>query len=130
MGGQNYLSTLVPARFLTTLGHLSVAIMVLYQMDDNVIASLPLNYTTSQYDTTHSSLVAAVALTIIFQSAELLSFFSGFSLFSPFINAYGTRFCPILLLCASLRSLQTLTLTVAPFCLHRHHRPFHRCCPH
>jgi len=92
MGSQNYLSTVIPARFIATLAHLAVAIMVLYQMSDNVIASIPYNHTSSQYDTVYSSLEAAVWLTILFQAAEILGLFAGFSMFSPIVNVYGTYF--------------------------------------
>jgi hypothetical protein len=78
---------LIPARFLFTIGHFLVLLMMLNVRATNVKASIPSAYTQSQYDTADASLRAAIALSITCICIDIIALLGSFSMFSPFMNA-------------------------------------------
>mmetsp|Transcript_22141 Transcript_22141/g.39238 ORF Transcript_22141/g.39238 Transcript_22141/m.39238 type:complete len:141 (-) Transcript_22141:298-720(-) len=79
--------SLIPARFLATMAQLLAASLVYYSKDDNVRASLASNYTDSEFNDKNSEITAAVTLTVVFVTLQILSIFSGYTLFIPPLNA-------------------------------------------
>ncbi|XP_034030644.1 transmembrane protein 107-like isoform X1 [Thalassophryne amazonica] len=75
-------SNLVPARFLTIIAHLVIVITIFWSRDNNVKASLPLEFTTEQYEQEDRKLVVALSVTIGLFAVELAGFFSGVSMFN------------------------------------------------
>ncbi|KAM4601518.1 transmembrane protein 107-like isoform 2-T2 [Polymixia lowei] len=75
-------SSLVPARFLTITAHLVIVITIFWSRENNVKASLPLDFTQEQYDDEDTKLVVALAVTLGLFSVELVGFFTGVSMFN------------------------------------------------
>ncbi|XP_024917637.1 transmembrane protein 107 isoform X3 [Cynoglossus semilaevis] len=76
------ISSLVPARFLTIIAHLVIVITIFWSRENNVKASLPLEFTQEQYDSEDQKLVVALAVTLGLFAIELSGFFSGVSMFN------------------------------------------------
>ncbi|XP_065425214.1 transmembrane protein 107 isoform X7 [Chrysemys picta bellii] len=83
-------SGLVPARFLTLTAHLVIVITIFWSRDNNVLASLPLQYSQQQYQRqdvdpgigTDPRLVVALSVTLGLFAVELSGFLSGVSMFN------------------------------------------------
>eukprot|EP01006_Ploeotia_vitrea_P028931 TRINITY_DN61570_c0_g2_i2.p1 TRINITY_DN61570_c0_g2~~TRINITY_DN61570_c0_g2_i2.p1 ORF type:complete len:143 (-),score=53.79 TRINITY_DN61570_c0_g2_i2:48-476(-) len=90
--GRSVENAVIPARFLTMMGHLVVTFMVFYTKSDNVKSSLPTVYTTDEFDTADSALTAALYLSLILFLTEIVGLWGGFSLFFKASNAFYT-FC-------------------------------------
>ncbi|XP_028326330.1 transmembrane protein 107-like isoform X1 [Gouania willdenowi] len=75
-------NSLIPARFLTIISHLVIVITIFWSRDNNVKASLPLDYSQDQYDSEDTKLVVALAVTLGLFAIELAGFFSGVSMFN------------------------------------------------
>ncbi|XP_029360695.1 transmembrane protein 107 like isoform X3 [Echeneis naucrates] len=75
-------SSLVPARFLTIIAHLVIVITIFWSRENNVKASLPLEFTQEEYDYEDRRLVVALAVTLGLFAVELAGFFSGVSMFN------------------------------------------------
>ncbi|XP_041843582.1 transmembrane protein 107 like isoform X1 [Melanotaenia boesemani] len=75
-------NSLVPARFLTILAHLVIVITIFWSRENNVKASLPLDFTKEQFDAEDRQLVVALAVTLGLFGIELAGFFSGVSMFN------------------------------------------------
>ncbi|CAG6015382.1 transmembrane protein 107 like isoform 2-T2 [Menidia menidia] len=75
-------SSLVPARFLTITAHLVIVITIFWSRENNVKASLPLDFTQEEYETEDRKLVVALAVTLGLFAIELAGFFSGVSMFN------------------------------------------------
>mmetsp|Transcript_19872 Transcript_19872/g.27731 ORF Transcript_19872/g.27731 Transcript_19872/m.27731 type:complete len:142 (-) Transcript_19872:220-645(-) len=86
--GSKVLESIIPARFLATVGFLIAAIMVYYSKDDNIRASLPATYSSSEYDAKDSELSAAVTLSVVCTCLQILSMFSGYTLFMATLSSF------------------------------------------
>ncbi|XP_029769494.1 transmembrane protein 107 isoform X1 [Terrapene carolina triunguis] len=75
-------SRLVPARFLTLTAHLVIVITIFWSRDNNVLASLPLQYSQQQYQRQDVELVVALSVTLGLFAVELAGFLSGVSMFN------------------------------------------------
>ncbi|XP_050789174.1 transmembrane protein 107 isoform X3 [Gopherus flavomarginatus] len=75
-------SGLVPARFLTLTAHLVIVITIFWSRDNNVLASLPLQYSQQQYQRQDVELVVALSVTLGLFAVELAGFLSGVSMFN------------------------------------------------
>ncbi|XP_025037063.1 transmembrane protein 107 isoform X2 [Pelodiscus sinensis] len=75
-------SGLVPARFLTLTAHLVIVITIFWSRDNNVRASLPLQYSQQQYERQDVELVVALSVTLGLFAVELAGFLSGISMFN------------------------------------------------
>ncbi|XP_039356029.1 transmembrane protein 107-like isoform X5 [Mauremys reevesii] len=75
-------SGLVPARFLTLTAHLVIIITIFWSRDNNVLASLPLQYSQQQYQRQDVELVVALAVTLGLFAVELAGFLAGVSMFN------------------------------------------------
>ncbi|XP_065273461.1 transmembrane protein 107 [Emys orbicularis] len=75
-------SGLVPARFLTLTAHLVIIITIFWSRDNNVLASLPLQYSQQQYQRQDVELVVALSVTLGLFAVELAGFLSGVSMFN------------------------------------------------
>ncbi|XP_067412566.1 transmembrane protein 107 isoform X2 [Emydura macquarii macquarii] len=73
---------LVPARFLTLTAHLVIVITIFWSRDNNVRASLPLQYTQQEYERRDVELVVALSVTLGCFAVELAGFLSGVSMFN------------------------------------------------
>mmetsp|Transcript_29703 Transcript_29703/g.70702 ORF Transcript_29703/g.70702 Transcript_29703/m.70702 type:complete len:142 (-) Transcript_29703:90-515(-) len=78
--------TLIPTRFMCSISYLVAAIMVFSTMTENVLASLPKTYATTQFDANSTSLLVALIITCGCIGVNLLGFMSGFSMFIPAVN--------------------------------------------
>jgi hypothetical protein len=94
-------STLIPTRFLTTVGHLIALLMIFYTKDANVRAGIRVEFSTAEYDDAQSSLDAALWMSVICFAIELLGIFGGFSLFMPALCTFdiGAHFCGAVFCC-------------------------------
>jgi hypothetical protein len=54
--GRTHLNTIVPTRFLTTIGHLIVVLMINYTYEANIRASLRINYSQAEWDSAETSI--------------------------------------------------------------------------
>lgn len=89
MGQHQILTTVLPLRFMCTVAHLIATIMALYSRDGNITGALASSYTSAEYETADSSLLAAIWLTILCIVVEMIGIFGGFSMFLNFFNGYG-----------------------------------------
>ncbi|XP_077998404.1 transmembrane protein 107-like [Glandiceps talaboti] len=76
-----YLNSLLPARFLSMIAHLVIAITILWARDANVKACLPYTYTEGEYSARDTELIVGLSLTIAFLGIEIIGFMSGTSMF-------------------------------------------------
>ncbi|XP_048118120.1 transmembrane protein 107-like isoform X4 [Alosa alosa] len=76
------ISSLVPARFLTLIAHLVIVITIFWSRENNVRASLPLQFTKEEYDQEDTRLVIGLSVTLGLFFIELSGFFSGVSMFN------------------------------------------------
>ncbi|XP_012692776.1 transmembrane protein 107 isoform X3 [Clupea harengus] len=76
------ISSLVPARFLTLIAHLVIVITIFWSRENNVRASLPLQFTEEEYNEVDTRLVIALSVTLGLFFIELAGFFSGVSMFN------------------------------------------------
>ncbi|KAI9104468.1 transmembrane protein 107-like protein [Phlyctochytrium arcticum] len=79
--------TLLPARFLTTISHFIISLMIYFTKDVYIRASLPL-MDLSDYASYNTSITAALALTWLGLAIELAGFFSGITMFSRGIGTF------------------------------------------
>mmetsp|Transcript_16863 Transcript_16863/g.18807 ORF Transcript_16863/g.18807 Transcript_16863/m.18807 type:complete len:114 (+) Transcript_16863:58-399(+) len=84
MGIEN---TVIPARFLTLLGHFVALMMLYYTPEGNVNASIPVVHTQKQFDHATQQLDIAIRLGLACFAIEFAGLFGGFSLFEPAYNA-------------------------------------------
>ncbi|XP_074839279.1 transmembrane protein 107 isoform X2 [Carettochelys insculpta] len=75
-------SGLVPARFLTLMAHLVIVITIFWSRENNVQASLPLQYSQQQYERQDVELVVALSVTLGLFAVELAGFLGGVSMFN------------------------------------------------
>ncbi|XP_029360696.1 transmembrane protein 107 like isoform X4 [Echeneis naucrates] len=59
-------SSLVPARFLTIIAHLVIVITIFWSRENNVKASLPLEFTQEEYDYEDRSVLPAFVEILLF----------------------------------------------------------------
>ncbi|KAJ3196910.1 hypothetical protein HK101_007275 [Irineochytrium annulatum] len=83
------MDVLLPARFLSVVGHLMITIMVYYSKDGNVRRAMPLrdisnydHYNSRVYADVRPSMVVALALTWICFAIELGTLLSGVTMFN------------------------------------------------
>ena len=74
-------SYLVPARFLSMLGHFLATLLVFFSYRDNIVVALRFEYDSDEYDRAKASVVAAMVLTCICLAVQAAGFFSGFTMF-------------------------------------------------
>ena len=74
-------SYLVPARFLSMLGHFLAALLVFFSYRDNIVVALRFEYSDDDYDKAEASVVAVMVLTFICLAVQAIGFFSGFTMF-------------------------------------------------
>mmetsp|Transcript_17162 Transcript_17162/g.23895 ORF Transcript_17162/g.23895 Transcript_17162/m.23895 type:complete len:142 (-) Transcript_17162:103-528(-) len=85
--GRRIHDSLIPARFLSTMGYLIAASLVYFSKDDNIRSSLAATYSTSEYDTKDSEITAAITLVVTCLAIQILSMLSGYTLFMVQLNA-------------------------------------------
>ncbi|KAK1798650.1 hypothetical protein P4O66_006939 [Electrophorus voltai] len=76
------MSSLVPARFLALAAHLVIVVTIFWSRENNVRASLPLDFTEEQHRTEDTRLVIGLSVTVCLFLVELVGFFSGVSMFN------------------------------------------------
>lgn len=98
--GSSTANTLVPARFLTTVGHLLASIMLYVTRGGNIRASLPLN-DSFNFGAYNASVTAALALTWVCFAIEFAGLFLGLSMFLSKANSLYVcaHFTAIILCC-------------------------------
>jgi len=92
--------TIIPVRFLTTVGHLIATLMLFYTRRGNVLASLPLTFTPADYNSIDNALEAGLFASCVCFSIEYFGLFGGFSLFSSVANTFiiFAHFCGCIVL--------------------------------
>ncbi|XP_074839277.1 transmembrane protein 107 isoform X1 [Carettochelys insculpta] len=83
-------SGLVPARFLTLMAHLVIVITIFWSRENNVQASLPLQYSQQQYERQDVELVVALSVTLGLFAVELAGFLGGVSMFNNMQSLLST----------------------------------------
>jgi hypothetical protein len=78
--------TLIPTRFLATIGHMITVLMIFNTRAGNIRASLAVDATSVDYDDADSSLLAGLWLAMLCFAIELIGQFAGFTLFKPVHN--------------------------------------------
>ncbi|XP_060111608.1 transmembrane protein 107 isoform X1 [Heteronotia binoei] len=73
---------LVPSRFLTLTAHLVIVITLFWSRENNVRASLPLQFTQEAYVKQDTEMVVALSVTLGLFAVELAGFLSGVSMFN------------------------------------------------
>lgn len=73
---------LIPAKFLTLIAHLAVALTILWSSRESVKICLPEEHTQRAYDVQHTQLVLGMSLSITIILIELLAFLLGLTMFS------------------------------------------------
>ncbi|CAG9784009.1 unnamed protein product [Diatraea saccharalis] len=79
-------STLIPARFLTLIGHLCVVVTLLWESKQSVRHCLPSQYHSNYIQIYHNRLIAGFAVSIAFILIELTTFILGLTMFSPTVS--------------------------------------------
>ncbi|CAG9585097.1 unnamed protein product [Danaus chrysippus] len=74
--------TLIPARFLTLLGHFCVLVTLLWENNQSVRLCLPSHYIDSHFQTYHKRLVVGLAVSVVFIAIEFITFILGVTMFS------------------------------------------------
>eukprot|EP00033_Pygsuia_biforma_P002222 GCRY01002462.1.p1 GENE.GCRY01002462.1~~GCRY01002462.1.p1 ORF type:complete len:141 (+),score=21.26 GCRY01002462.1:158-580(+) len=77
-------SKLIPFRFITLVCHFIAAVLVTSTKDENIKASIPLQYTSGEYSDKEDEVNTLLVFMFIFLALELLFLFFGFSLFMNF----------------------------------------------
>ncbi|KAG8441505.1 hypothetical protein GDO86_007029 [Hymenochirus boettgeri] len=76
------ISSLVPSRFLTLTAHLVIVITIFWSRESNVLACLPLDYTSQQFTSRDTELIVALSVTLGMFAIEYAGFLSGISMFN------------------------------------------------
>mmetsp|Transcript_37823 Transcript_37823/g.48241 ORF Transcript_37823/g.48241 Transcript_37823/m.48241 type:complete len:142 (-) Transcript_37823:287-712(-) len=79
---------LIPARFLSTLGHLIATAMVSYTKEDNIYAGLGNEPTEEEYLAAESVLDSAINAAVACFLLDFVGMFAGFTLFNTRVNAF------------------------------------------
>ncbi|XP_065066676.1 transmembrane protein 107-like [Rhopilema esculentum] len=77
---------ILPARFLCIMAHIIITITIFWSKNANVVACLPLRYTTTEYDTKDTELTVGLSISLGLLVIELISFFAGVSMFKAGIS--------------------------------------------
>lgn len=75
------MNVLVPARFITLMGHFLAVVCLFFTKSDNVRAGLPLRHSQSEFDRANASILTALVLSMIFFFIELVGFWTGLTMF-------------------------------------------------
>lgn len=75
------ISGLIPARFLTIIGHLVLTIILFWARDANVTSCLPQSYTEADRQLEDERLLIGLCVTVVLLVLELGGFLSGLSMF-------------------------------------------------
>jgi len=78
--------SIIPTRFMCTMCFVVSTVMITSTMSENVVMSLPKNYTAAQFDANNTSCVIAIIVTLVCQGVNLIGFLFGFSMFIPAMN--------------------------------------------
>ncbi|KAK8394138.1 hypothetical protein O3P69_006376 [Scylla paramamosain] len=73
---------LIPARFLTLTSHLVLLVTILMAREENVLACLPVEYTSSEYSKRDGEFLGGLVAGIALTALELIGFISGVSMFA------------------------------------------------
>ena len=76
-------SGLIPARFLTLLSHLVLALTMIMSRKDNVEACLPYEYDDNDFSRKDYEMYVGLVVAVVLLVIELLGFLLGASMFSP-----------------------------------------------
>ncbi|KAI8808972.1 transmembrane protein [Cladochytrium replicatum] len=83
--------SLLPARFLATIGHFMATVMLYSAKDGNIRSSLPLrNVPNDAYNAIDRSISAALWLSWVCFAIELSGFFLGLTMFNAILNLIHT----------------------------------------
>lgn len=80
--------SLIPARFLATMGHLVATLMVSYSREEYLYAALGSDPTTTELDAAKRSLVSALTMSYICFALDILGMLGGFTIFFSKINLF------------------------------------------
>lgn len=80
--------TILPARFLLTIGYFVVTVMAFSSVDACASAGLPVDASAEDYDAARQSMTAALALSLISFIVQFFGLLLGFSLFSDGSNLF------------------------------------------
>ncbi|KAJ1527943.1 hypothetical protein ONE63_007876 [Megalurothrips usitatus] len=83
---KSFNNRLVPTRFLTLIAHFTIAVVALWAKDENVRASLPVDYTPTDFSAKSNEMTVGLSLAIAFIALELIGFLSGVSFFMSFLS--------------------------------------------
>jgi len=101
----NPVGSFIPIRFLSLTAHFVILVTLLWSLESNLKACLPLQYTQDEYNVQNTNLTVGLSVAIAFYAFEMLSFLFGISMFITSVSLLST-FCHI---CASVTlSLYTL----------------------
>ncbi|KAK3104869.1 hypothetical protein FSP39_012063 [Pinctada imbricata] len=84
------ISGIVPARFLTIVGHIVILIVLFWSKERNVRECLPVRYTQSEYDAKDQQLLIGISVGLGLMLLELIGFIAGVSMFMPFQSMLST----------------------------------------
>lgn len=88
--GRGATSVVLPARFLTTVGHLVIVILALYALDANVAAGLDASASADDVAAARSSTLAALVLALGGLALELAGLLSGATAFAHVLGVVHT----------------------------------------
>ncbi|CAG7838436.1 unnamed protein product [Allacma fusca] len=80
---------LIPTRYLVLMAQLTLSITLLMDREGNVKACLPYDHTSEQYIGKDTELIVGLSLSIAFIAIELLTFGTGFTMFSNFATVFS-----------------------------------------
>ncbi|XP_045125634.1 transmembrane protein 107-like [Portunus trituberculatus] len=73
---------LIPARFLTLTSHLVLLVTILMAREENVLACLPVEYSSSEYSLRDGEFLGGLVAGIALTALELIGFITGVSMFA------------------------------------------------
>ncbi|XKL65781.1 hypothetical protein PGB90_009201 [Kerria lacca] len=77
---------LIPARFITLIGHFVMLTMAINCRDINVRACLSYNFDNEEYYQKDKEILIGIVLALAFLGVEMFGFLFGFSMFMPFVG--------------------------------------------
>ncbi|ESO84405.1 hypothetical protein LOTGIDRAFT_236353 [Lottia gigantea] len=84
------LTGLIPARFLTIIAHLVIVIVIFFSKGENIVMSLPEDYSSDQYTSKDTQITVALSVTLGLFVLELIGFIGGITMFMPFQSLLST----------------------------------------
>ncbi|XP_049860734.1 transmembrane protein 107-like isoform X2 [Schistocerca gregaria] len=93
--------SIVPARFLTLTGHLTITLLIFWAKDESIKVCLPPDHTPEDYEYKNKELTVGLSIALGLIGFEFLGFLFGITMFMPMVSMILQLFpvMPVLVCC-------------------------------